>query len=279
MHLDPGLYLYEFGQYGQAHLMESGLYQGKRPMGTSEAAQSPSKAEQASAEDSNEKRVERQDAQAASLRYSLCVLPDVSCHKFLNLNSLKRTNSVVIIMSYQIHATYTHRPDDLAYLPRVANRAISADQQLHASRERVRLPARRSASFMLSRSTSAAGRMSPMLASAAALRGSQSEHLARPDDGGDPGTGRPLLGDSGGGGGIGQRRTSCPVTALSWNDKQSSVFMSMSPTMQWLQVPAQHYVFAQCIHVTLACVWGLAVVYVLLSLGKSSRTCIILRLC
>ena len=108
---------------------------------------------------------------------------------------------------------------------RVSTRAVSADEQLLLQHEgrRVRLPARRSASFMLSPSL-AAGRMSPVLANAAEL------HTHAPLAGGGL-LRHPALGSA-------QQQ---PILAahrrpLGDESAASNAFLSMSPTMQWLQV-------------------------------------------
>ncbi|BDA48634.1 probable 2-phosphoglycerate kinase at N-terminal half [Coccomyxa sp. Obi] len=104
---------------------------------------------------------------------------------------------------------------------RVSGRAVSADEQLLSDRggRRLRLPARRSASFMLLPSQ-ALGHMSPVLAHAAELHSHASPAMQR----------HPALHNS-----IEQpimqrhHRSGDEATA-------SNAFLSMSPTMQWLQV-------------------------------------------
>ncbi len=100
---------------------------------------------------------------------------------------------------------------------------MSVDEQLLSDRggRRLRLPARRSASFMLSPSQ-ALGRMSPVLALAAELHShgppAMQQHPAHVNS------------------------SEQPITAVqrqkSGNDAAaaSNAFLSMSPTMQWLQV-------------------------------------------
>jgi hypothetical protein len=43
MHLDPGLYLYEFGHHGQAHLRDKGLYNNNGSLQTSVPTQAATK--------------------------------------------------------------------------------------------------------------------------------------------------------------------------------------------------------------------------------------------
>ncbi len=110
---------------------------------------------------------------------------------------------------------------------RVSTRAVSADEQLMSQRggRRVRLPARRSASFMLSPSL-AAGRMSPVLANAAEL------HSHTPIAGGGL-LRHPVPGS------VRQQPISAAHRRPSGDEAAAShAFLSMSPTMQWLQVRA-----------------------------------------
>ncbi|KAK9909774.1 hypothetical protein WJX75_007283 [Coccomyxa subellipsoidea] len=113
-------------------------------------------------------------------------------------------------------------------LLRVSTRAVSADEQLLSQRggRRVRLPARRSASFMLSPGL-AVGCMSPVLAHAAEL------HTHAPIAGGGL-LRHPELGSA----------REQPISAAHRRPSgdesaASNAFLSMSPTMQWLQVASR----------------------------------------
>lgn len=117
---------------------------------------------------------------------------------------------------------------------RVAGRAVSVDEQLLSDRggRRLRLPARRSASFMLSPSQ-ALGRMSPVLAHAAELHSHASPTMQH----------HPALLNS----------TEQPITAVPHRKigddatAASNAFLSMSPTMQWLQVTISlHFLGGDC---------------------------------
>jgi hypothetical protein len=105
-------------------------------------------------------------------------------------------------------------------------RTTSADTHLHATCSQVRLPARRSASFMLS-PTSPGGHMSAVLASASALCAASGEQLVRPGAGSFA---EHILRD-----GLGPAHAST-AAPLAGDDPSATAFLSMSPTMQWLQV-------------------------------------------